>query len=117
MTADFFWKVFCQFYQASYNDAKIAQCDINQIRGNADNSVTFIFVTSIDENGVHVRESATVALKYYPLLKKDLESILHDNGFELTSYYNMDALRHKNSAPGDTDFETLNWYGALFKKL
>jgi len=86
---------------------------------NADNSVTFIFVTSVDENGVHVRESATMAPKYYPLLKKDLESILHDNGFELTSYYNMDALWHrdKNSAPGDTDFETLDWYGALFKKL
>jgi glycine/sarcosine N-methyltransferase len=92
---------------------------------NADNSVTFIFVTSVDENGVHVGEYALVAPKYYPLLKNDLESILHDNGFKLTSYYDMDALwnlndswhRDKSSTPGDTDFETLDWYGALFKKL
>ncbi|MBT3363885.1 MAG: class I SAM-dependent methyltransferase [Chloroflexi bacterium] len=86
---------------------------------NADNSVTFVFVTSVDENGVHVGEYALVGPKYYPLLKKDLESILHDNGFELTSYYNMDTLwyRDKNSASGDTDFETMDWYGALFKKL
>ena len=92
---------------------------------NADNSVTFIFVTSVDENGVHVGEYATVAPKYYPLLKRDLETILRDNGFELTSYYNMDALwilnnhwqRDKSSEPNDTDFKTLDWYGALFKKL
>ncbi len=86
---------------------------------NADGSVTFIFVTSTDENGVHVRESATVAPRYYPLLKKDVESILRDNGFEFVSYHNMDALWHtnRNSASGDTDFETLDWYGALFMKL
>ena len=80
----------------------------------------FLKITSKELlSSVHVRESATVAPKYYYLLKKDLESILHDNGFELTSYYNMDALWHrdKNSAPGGTDFETLDWYGALFKKL
>lgn len=92
---------------------------------NADDSVTFVFVTSLDENGVHVGEYATVAPKYYPLLKNDLESVLNENGFELTSYFNMDALwnlndhrhRDKSSPPSDTDFETLDWYGALFKKL
>ena len=91
----------------------------------ADDSVTFIFVISVDENGVHVGEYALVAPKYYPLLIKNLETILHDNGFELTSYYSMDDLwnlnaswhRDKSSNPGDTDFETLDWYGALFKKL
>jgi hypothetical protein len=86
---------------------------------NADDSVTFLFVTSVDENGVHADDYALVAPKYYPLLKRDIESILHDNGFELTLYHNVDALWHmdKNGAPGNTDFKTLDWYGALFKKL
>lgn len=88
-----------------------------------DNSVDFIFITSIDKYGKHVDDIVVSAPTYYPLEYQVYEKILNNNGFEIKKCYDLDYLWlsfHKDvkkTGNFEKDFNSINWYGILAQKI
>lgn len=88
-----------------------------------DDSVDFVFATSIDQKGKHVETSLTYAPTYYPLRQEDYKKMLEDNGFKVVGYYDVDyiwmsSLEEKNkTADFHKDFEHIGWYAILAQKV
>ncbi len=88
-----------------------------------DQSVDFIFVTSIDKKGKHEKTSLTHAPTYYPLKYNDYEKMLNDCGFEIRRCYDVDDLwlnSHKEEIKTGNfkeDFSKVNWYAVLAQKV
>lgn len=88
-----------------------------------DGSVDFVFVTSTDRDGRHVKTSALKAPRYYPLRYADYAAALSDYGFEIVGRYDMDGLwpGAHGGAGGktgrfDDDFQKIAWYAVLARK-
>lgn len=88
-----------------------------------DGSVTMTFATCTDKNGKQAGIDLLETPVYYPLLRKDIELGLRASGFQLISYYDMDALwLPGEKAPKKTgyfakDFPQIRWYGVLAQKI
>lgn len=87
-----------------------------------DESVDFVFVTSVDRNGKHEKTSYTYAPTYYPLRYKDYEKMLNDNGFEVKRCFDVDHIWMGQSEEGKTgvfeeDFDKIGWYAILAQKV
>jgi len=88
-----------------------------------DQSVDFIFVTSIDKKGKHEKTSLAHAPTYYPLRYSDYEKMLKDNGFEIRRCFDVDELwmssHEKEIKTGsfEEDFDQIKWYAILAQKV
>lgn len=86
-----------------------------------DQSVNFIFVTSVDKHGRHEKTSLLSAPTYYPLRYDDYERMLNDAGFEIKTCFDVDHLwlnSCQKTKTGDfkEDFCTIDWYAVLAEK-
>lgn len=88
-----------------------------------DQSVDFIFATSIDKNDKHEKTSLTFAPTYYPLKFTDYEKMLSNCGFEIKRCFDVDYLwldsNVDKSKTGDfnEDFYKIQWYAILAQKM
>lgn len=88
-----------------------------------DGSVTFSFATSVDKKGKHISLDIIHCPVYYPLLKNDIELNLLNNGYEVLKFADLDYLclakgMEKEKTGGfETDFNNIQWYGVLARKV
>ena len=88
-----------------------------------DGSVSFIFATSIDRFGKHDHIDFIEAPVYYPLLKNDIQSYLHNCGYRLIRYVDMDevwlgqGMEKPKSGQWESDFTNIQWYGVLAQSI